>query len=242
MSHVESMQNPVSGFPLEFVNAARVLGRYDATEKEAIALTSIFPRHSHPQLLDLCCGFGRMSAQLHGLGYEVEGLDLSQEQIEMAQRLNPGPHYIVGDMRRLSTERTYDGILNLFTSFGYFETEAEDVAALTGWYAALRPGGILVMELADMELARAKLDRDKDIILRHTGDVVEECIMDWSKRIFRVKYLQRGAEFTCYTRLFEKEALQAHLYQAGFTSVDLYGGLDRRPKRPENNLVVVATK
>lgn len=98
------------------------------------------------------------------------------------------------------------------------------------------------MELADMDRARARLDRKQAVIYRHTGDVVEECVMDWSRRVFKVKYLRHGSTFTCYTRLFEKEALKAHLHAAGFTDVQLHGGLDLRPKCPEDNLVIVATK
>lgn len=242
MSNAIAMQNPADGFPIEFVNAARVLGRYESTEADAQALAAIIPRAQFPAVLDMCCGFGRMAGMLHRLGYDVTGVDLSVEQIELALHDNPGPSYQVGDMRVLPKNRSYDAIVNLFTSFGYFETVEEDLQALRSWHAGLRPGGKLVMELADMEIARAKLDRNAGTIYRHTGNVVEECVMDWEQQIFKVKYLQEGQTFTCYTRLYEKEVLRDHLLEIGFSDVQLYGGLDLRARRSTDNLVLIATK
>lgn len=242
MSSSIAMQNPDDGFPIEFVNAARVLGRYASTASDADALAAIIPLASYPRVLDVCCGFGRTAGKLHQLGYQVTGIDLSAEQIALARCDNPGPAYVVSDMRALPPQQRYDAIVNLFTSFGYFATVDEDVQALHSWCAALRPGGKLIMELADMDLAREKLDRSLATIYRYTGDVIEECVMDWEQQIFRVKYLQNGEDFTCYTRLYESAALKEHLLAAGFSDVQLFGGLDLRARGRMDNLVLIATK
>ena len=98
------------------------------------------------------------------------------------------------------------------------------------------------MELADMDRARAKLNFDVTPVIRETGDVVEHCIMDWTRRIFRVTYFQEGAEFTCYTRLYEKDLLKKYLLDIGFTKVDLFGSLALEEKSCGDNLIVVAIK
>ena len=98
------------------------------------------------------------------------------------------------------------------------------------------------MELADMECARAKLPPQDTSFVRRTLDVEEHCLMDWERRIFKVTYRQKGGEFTCWTRLYEKEELRGYLLKAGFREVRIFGDLSLAQKKPEDNLVIVATK
>lgn len=223
------------------MHAARSLGRYQNTEHEAYLLSRIMPLASHPRILDICCGFGRLSGRMHSLGYDVTGIDISAEQLSIARSENHGPRYLAMDMRAPPLEE-FDALLSMFTSFGYFENPADDISMLKTWSLRLRPGGILVMELADMECARAKLPALDSSFVRHTLDVEEHCLMDWKQGIFKVTYRQRGTEFTCWTRLYEKEKLRDFLLQAGFREVQLFGDLALNHKNPENNLVIVATK
>lgn len=235
------MKNPKSGFPIDFTNAAQKLNRYKDTVKEATLISGIIPFQHYPRVLDIFCGFGRISAELHSLGHEVTGIDISEQQIELAQRQNPGPTYILADMRS-PPAGPFDAIVNMFTSFGYFDSEIEDIDTLEIWSKKLREGGVLIMELADMECARAKLPKTNSLIIRKSGSVTEHCLMDWERRIFCVTYIQGESKFTCYTRLYEKELLKTHLLNAGFSTVDLFGSLSLRAKEPEDNLIVIATK
>ncbi|MGK6311190.1 class I SAM-dependent methyltransferase [Variovorax sp. DT-64] len=204
-------------------------------------LSQIIPLATHSKLLDICCGFGRLSGRMHSLGYEVTGIDISEEQLSLAQSENKGPRYLAMDMRAPPLEK-FDGLLSMFTSFGYFESADEDINMLKTWSARLQSGGILVMELADMECARAKLPSHKNPFIRYTFDVEEHCSMDWEHGIFKVTYRQKDAKFTCWTRLYEKEELRGFLLESGFREVRLFGDLNLNQKRPENNLVIVATK
>ncbi|MCZ8522862.1 MULTISPECIES: class I SAM-dependent methyltransferase [Paenibacillus] len=239
--NVIPVDNPADGFSMSFVQASKGLNRYVTTEEDARHISKLLPKETYPCLLDVCCGFGRFSGALHKLGYQVTGLDLSQDQIEEARRSNPGPDYIVTDMCHLP-DRRFDAVINMYTSFGYYKTEEEDLRALDAWGAALRSGGKLVMELADMDRARAKLDRTKPIIYRYTGDVTEEVRMDWTNRILEVTYLQEDRRFTCHTRLYEKEFLVGYLRGIGFGEVAVYGDLEGKPKALEDNLILIATK
>lgn len=236
-----TMNNPDEGFPIAFVNASSVLGRYDSTNIDVALLAKIIPPKEYPNVLDVCCGFGRFTKALGELGYQAVGLDLSEDQISKAKASDITGTYLQGDMRDTPKE-SYDAIINMYTSFGYFDEESEDLKALDSWYLSIRPGGVLIMELADMDRARAKLPRDKEIIYRVTGDVTEEIRMDWDARILEVTYLQDGEKFTCYTRLYEKEKLRSYLLALGFSSVDIYGNLERKIKDEEDNLILVARK
>ncbi len=232
--------NPPTGFPVYFTEVSERLGRYETTARDAAAISSRFGPATHRSVIDICCGIGRVSAALMELGHDVIALDLSPDQIEVAKRKNPGPNYMVGDMASLPAY-SYDLMLNLYTSFGYFSTETEDLALLAHWYGALRPGGVLVMELADMDRARNRIPPGGTLV-RETNGVTELLHMDWPTRLLTVEYQYLGHSWECVTRLYGKEDLQAALADAGFASVELYGSFDLTPKKIDDNLIIVATK
>src|SRR5688500_2509825 len=76
----------------------------------------------HEKVLDLACGKGRHSVYLNQKGFDVTGIDLSEQSIAYARQFeNERLHFAVHDMREVYQPETFDFILNLFTSFGYFE-------------------------------------------------------------------------------------------------------------------------
>lgn len=111
------------------------------------------------RVLDLCCGAGRHAALLAERGFRVTGLDIKPDLLaaarEAAARRGAELELVRGDARRPRWSRCFDAVLNLFTSFGYFATESEDLALLRGARRALKPGGVLLLDLLNKEwLAR----------------------------------------------------------------------------------------
>lgn len=232
--------NAEDGFPLYFTEVSRLLGRYDQTEADIDSICHRYPPTDYPRALDICCGLGRAAAALVKRGYHATGIDLSREQIAEAGRVNPGPTYLQGDMACLPPG-PYDLMLNLYTSFGYCGSEGQDIALLYHWTGALRAGGLLIMELADMDRARSRLPPDGRLE-RETDGVTEILSMDWRQRLLTVDYHHSGREWRCVTRLYEKEALAQHLLAAGFHSVEMFGSFRFGPKQPGDNLVLVAMR
>ena len=75
------------------------------------------------KILDLACGKGRHSVYLNTLGYNVTGVDLSEQSITYAKQFeNETLKFDVHDMSKPYPE-TFDAVFNLFTSFGYFEED-----------------------------------------------------------------------------------------------------------------------
>ncbi|MGG1517029.1 class I SAM-dependent methyltransferase [Paenibacillus oryzisoli] len=94
------------------------------------------------KVLDLCCGMGRHSLNLAALGFDVTGLDLSEALLKEARASDTFSqvHWIHGDMRCIpSTSLTFDAVVNLFTSFGYFEQDEENRKVLLEMDRVLKP-------------------------------------------------------------------------------------------------------
>ena len=99
------------------------------------------------RILDIACGRGRHAVYLNKKGYDVTGIDLSEQSIRYAKQFeNRHLHFFVHDMRKLAFINYFDIALNLFTSFGYFENEKDHVNALKSFRKGIKPDGYLVID------------------------------------------------------------------------------------------------
>ena len=93
-------------------------------------LTHYLNLPEHAKVLDLACGKGRHSIYLNQLGFRVLGVDLSENSIEIANKnANDTLNFKVHDMREPIKEQ-FDAVFNLFTSFGYFENDDDNLKIL----------------------------------------------------------------------------------------------------------------
>lgn len=97
-------------------------------------------------ILDLACGKGRHSIFLNKKGYDVTGVDLSTQSIDEASKFeNKKLKFAVHDMRdNLETE--FDAVFNLFTSFGYFENDEDDIAVLETIKNSMKSNSVAVID------------------------------------------------------------------------------------------------
>lgn len=106
------------------------------------------------QCLDLACGNGRHSILFARKGFNVTGIDLSPYLINQAKkRLHKEyKHYIkkmsfiIKDMRKIGYKNKFDLVVNLFSSFGYFEDDKENFKVLRGISQALKPRGYFLFD------------------------------------------------------------------------------------------------
>lgn len=98
-------------------------------------------------LMDLACGKGRHSIYLNQKGFNVVGLDLSEQNIKSAKAYeNQRLKFHIHDMREVFKENEFDYVLNLFTSFGYFECDSDNLKCIKAMASALKPGGSIILD------------------------------------------------------------------------------------------------
>lgn len=101
-------------------------------------------------VLDLACGKGRHSIYLNQLGFTVLGADLSENSITEANKnTNETLHFKVHDMREPFEEK-FDAIFNLFTSFGYFENDEDNLTTLKAIKESLSEYGFAVIDFMNV--------------------------------------------------------------------------------------------
>lgn len=98
-------------------------------------------------LLDACCGKGRHALYMNKAGFSVDAFDLSENNIRLAQQNQTATlHFYKNDIRTPLFLNKYDVAFNLFTSFGYFENEADNISAIKALSDSIKPEGVLVMD------------------------------------------------------------------------------------------------
>ena len=104
------------------------------------------------KILDLACGKGRHALYLAKKGYQTTGVDLSEESISKAKEHTiENAHFEVHDMRETFIEKEFDYVFNLFTSFGYFGTDEENLKVLKAAAANLKSEGIFVLDFLNVK-------------------------------------------------------------------------------------------
>ena len=113
-------------------------------------LTAYLNIPENGSILDLACGRGRHSIYLNSLGYDVTGIDLSEKSIAHAKQFeNDSLHFAVHDMCK-PYKRTFDAVFNLFTSFGYFENEDDNLNTITSIIGDLSDTGFAVIDFMNV--------------------------------------------------------------------------------------------
>jgi SAM-dependent methyltransferase len=235
--------NDVDAMGPAFIAVSDQLGRYEETRRECEQIVALLGLRPGARILDAGCGFGRTVGVLSEMGFDAVGIDISPAVIAEAERRNPGPRYLVHDLTMPLPDEVerFDAIVNVYSSFGYGETVADDQAVLNTWHDALKDGGALVMELSDIERSQARLGPLGTVVDREDDGVHEHLWCDPETHVLHVRYTAPdGRTLDVDTRLYAADELVEMVEQAGFRDMQRYGGFDGHPKQPTDRLVLVA--
>lgn len=147
----------VDFFRSDYLNVYGHMFTAERAEKESAFVANVLELKPGASVLDLCCGQGRHSVQLAKRGLKVTGLDLNPEYLELASKAATAGKVtietIAADMRKIPFENKFDAIVNMYSSFGYLESEAEDLKVLESAAKALKAGGRLLLDMLNREWA-----------------------------------------------------------------------------------------
>jgi ubiquinone/menaquinone biosynthesis C-methylase UbiE len=219
------------------------------SEAEAKAAVELAGRPPPADVLDCPCGFGRHSIPIAELGYRVVGVDRSPVMLAEAEERAGGrewPRFLPADYRQLPFgSATFDVVLNLFSSIGYFGDDADRVV-LGEFRRVLRAGGALILEMMHRDrLVSIFAERDWEE-LPDGGAVLERRRFDPVRGVVETSHVlirANGERFTFDYRIraYTATELAAMLADAGFADVEFLGGLlDREPLSERRRLVAVA--
>ncbi|MBK6612339.1 MAG: class I SAM-dependent methyltransferase [Sphingobacteriales bacterium] len=145
----------------------KILYKHRTEQEAALFLNRLIAKYKWPKtcnMLDLACGEGRHALFLAQQNYCVTGIDIASNSIQKAReqaklnRLSSNSlNFVVGDMRQPFGQQQYQVIFNLFTSFGYFEQQTDNLTVLHNAHKALLPNGHLLIDFMNTHKIVANL-------------------------------------------------------------------------------------
>ena len=196
------------------------------------------------KVLDLACGKGRHAKQVHELGYNVLGIDLSEESIEFAKQYEEeGLEFTKADMRHLDLSQKFDITLNLFTSFGYFEKDQDDRAVLEGLAKHLKPNGRIVLDYLNVSKVRKQLPVE-EIIAKHDLSFHTRKAIDKNFIVKDIEFEDQGLKnhYREYVKLLELSDFTKYFNSIGMKIEETFGNyeLDAFSPTESDRLIMIA--
>ncbi|UKN02974.1 class I SAM-dependent methyltransferase [Paracrocinitomix mangrovi] len=200
---------------------------------------------SQSKVLDLACGSGRHAIQLAENNLIVSGIDISEKSIEEAKRkAGDLVDFRVHDMRQNVGENYYDAVFNLFTSFGYFEDQKDDIRVIQAVKKSLKQNGLFIIDYLNSKYV-------EDNLVAHETKKCDSISFTIDKQIlngFVVKEIrfndgQEEYTFKEKVKLFTKEQLESLLRQEGFEVISVFGDYQLNPfKENESERLIIISK
>ena len=205
-------------------------------------LTSYLNIPESGKILDLACGKGRHSVYLNSLGYDVTGVDLSENSIAFAKQFeNDSLRFKVHDMCQ-PMDQTFDAVFNLFTSFGYFDQDEANLQTIKAIKANLNENGFGVIDFMNSEYVVENLvESDIKIVdgiefhqkrSLENGYIIKTITFTHNNQDYQFQERVKALSLSDFDNLFES---------AGVYLLDVFGDykLNRFYKKQSERLVMI---
>ncbi|MDM5335841.1 methyltransferase domain-containing protein [Fictibacillus enclensis] len=236
-------------FKKDYVAFSEVILSPERTKWEVEQLCSLLQLPKGARILDLGCGQGRISIPLQKLGYQVVGMDISNDLLEVARNRAKEENLVLPffheDMRDLSVLNEFDAIINLGTAFGYVQDSRENHTIYQNIFNALKPGGIFIQDTENRDF-KVKNHRSRTWDMMNGKSV-------WSERKFTTKdsrWLEKI--FWWEGGFIRNRVLDLRLYSPaelidmmtanGLEVQSLYGGFDLSEHTVDSSRTVIVAK
>jgi ubiquinone/menaquinone biosynthesis C-methylase UbiE len=224
------------------------------TSRELDGIVFLLDLKPGQSILDCPCGYGRHSIGLARRGFNVVGSDINGEMLAPALSNSAGINnvrFVKENMQYVTYSEEFDAVLNLFFSFGFFETDEENQSVLRNFYNVLRPGGKFMMH-TDINVPRItggtyKLHEKRNLKSGKQLEIVES-YDPATKRLLGnwILHSPDGSKqiLPQYNhRIYTFDDFAEDCRAIGFSEVEGYGDWDGSPLTDESeDMIIIAHK
>jgi len=203
----------------------------DYIEKENAFIRRVLDLPKGSKILDLCSGYGRHSVLLAKHGYKVTAFDLNKKALNLlkckAKENNLDIEIIEGDMRKIPFNNRFDGVINIFTSFGYFENDRENLKVLEEIRKSLKDNGKFLLDIRNKnwvlknsfsqnhyQTKSFSISENRIFDKKNNQEIVNLIIKDKNKKAYSSKYI---------TKLYSLNEIEKMLKLANLRITKIYG-------------------
>jgi len=232
----------------EYLEVYRHRNESEAKELVSIILNSIqIPENG--SVLDLACGAGRHSIYFAQKGYDVTAVDLSQNLLlvakEAALENKVNIEFIQSDIRYFSSGKKFDLIVNLFTSFGYFETDSENFMLFEIVKKYLNNSGYFVLDYLNKTYVQNNLVKESTDMLGK-GEIIQKRFIEGNRVVKDIFINQNGSSkhYRESVRLYDDQELKAAISDAGLRIEKVFGEFNGKGFEKDNSkrIIIIASK
>lgn len=200
-------------------------------EKFLNNILEFIPLPDNARVLDAACGSGRHSIIMAKKKFSVTAFDLSKPllkiAVEKAEALNLNINFFNGDLRFIDLKEKFDLILNLFTSFGYFNNNKENFAFIESSYKMLEDKGYFVFDYLNEAFVRKNLVSESEKSI--DGLRILEKREITNNRVVKSITIEKNGSTNHYeesVQLYSFDEIKEHFSMIGFKPVKVFGKYD----------------
>lgn len=183
---------------------------------------------SNAKILDMACGAGRHAIILARKNFDVTAVDLSENLLSIAKQSaldeNLKINFVQSDIRNFKTAEKFNLVVNLFTSFGYFETDDENFSVLQKAYDLLVDGGYFILDFFNSQFLMQNLVESSEEIIG--GVKIHQFRKIKENRVTKKIVITKNgnlSQFEESVRMFTKDELTKAIQNIGFDIYKTFG-------------------
>ncbi len=187
-------------------------------------------------ILDLACGRGRYSLYLNSLGYNVTGVDISKDNIEEANKnKSKNLSFIIHDIR-CPLNNKFDLILNLFTSFGYYKNNNDNLSIIKSIKSNLNSKGKVVIDFFNSDFVLKNIVKNDQKIIDNTKFVIKRYLEnDILIKDIHVSLKNKSYRFQERVKTYSLEDFSTMFKKCNLNIIEVFGDYKLNPFNKEKS-------
>lgn len=205
-----------------------------------------------PKILDFGCGHGRHLLKLYEEGYDITGLDVNKDYLEIIRsQTGNNINLIHADGRFYTGNEEYDVVINMETSIGYLSDNGNR-KLLSSIYNCLKPDGLFLLHVFNREAILRnwrptrwfKSTTGAFILEKREADLPNGRLLIKQTRLLPTstanEYIAKDCEVSI--RLYTLYELKEMLTDTGFSLYEIYGDFDGRQYDMNTEEMIIVCK